>query len=161
MVIRKRVLYVRCFGRCRSLVATAVLGLVVVLSVAGFVIQGCGDSDSPADEGCTAEGKLEGVCGLEGKCVDCNVDSDCQGGVCTISGSCIAPSNCISNSDCPQGLECHDGICTTGCSEDSECGTGSVCNGGYCYNARCDKDGNCPTGRVPSTDSLECIYQGG
>ncbi len=146
-----------------KILCTSIAVSVLLVSSAG-----CGSGNSGLDGGLDGGedecpvGLMPGGCGLKGKCVECIVDADCNGGMCWYEGSCMAPSVCMTDLDCGSNsdLKCLDGLCTEPCSDDTECAETSRCNGRYCYQEWCQADGNCPDGWAPVEGSLRCSYQG-
>ncbi|MBN2493201.1 MAG: hypothetical protein JXR96_01315 [Deltaproteobacteria bacterium] len=110
---------------------------------------------------CDEEGLVLGGCGLSGQCVECLVDSQCEGGkICDLNGSCKSPE-CSIESDCQAGHDCVSGRCVAICELDLDCETGSVCDHGTgtCRQVRCDGHGPCDIwGWQPVADTLLCRH---
>lgn len=129
------------------------------------VASGCSQS-SPGDEGDCPEGLIPGACGLEGECLQCITDDDCEEHfVCSYWGSCsfYEDWSCESDDTCKrlldsQRAECLDEHCVIHCESMSECPYGMLCEHGECTSTRCQQDGTCPQGWKPKRRSLECLY---
>lgn len=107
-------------------------------------------------------GTLPGLCGLEGRCLECNTAADCgsdQG--CSLDGACYDVGSghgaiCTSDADCPEGQLCREGLCLVRCSSRADCRDNQDCAEGVCISRRCSAQGSCPEGWEPVPDSLAC-----
>ena len=107
-------------------------------------------------------GTLPGLCGLEGRCLECNTAADCgsdQG--CALDGECYDAGSghgaiCTSDADCPEGQLCREGLCLVRCSSRADCRDNQGCREGVCISRRCSAAGSCPQGWEPVPDSLAC-----
>ncbi len=104
-----------------------------------------------------------GLCGLSGRCVECNVDLDCQQGqICSLTGSCVA-QECFQDADCGLLSFCREHRCVSPCVTDDECGESGRCEGspGFCYPVRCNQFGFCSRwGWRATPGTLACHYEG-
>lgn len=101
-------------------------------------------------------GDREGVCGMEGRCVECITDEDCQlREVCSERGRC--EPLCGGDNPCGED-ECQmDGLCHPTCDLHMDCPPGMLCKDHrYCYRRRCTQEGHCPDGWEPIEGSLAC-----
>jgi Cys-rich repeat protein len=84
------------------------------------------------------EYKVPGECGLEGYCVSCVDDEDCEEDqYCNrLSQGCYYKhypySGCASDMDCPIGMVCRLGMCLIPCWSDMDCGYRKVCINEMC-----------------------------
>lgn len=87
-------------------------------------VQGCGNSQCPAGQECTAHEPF--ICGLS--CTsnsECsNVNEICDGGACRIG--------CTTSSQCKEREICRSGTCVGGCDDDKKCPDDQYCAGGFC-----------------------------
>ena len=113
-------------------------------------LQGC----SP----CSA-GTREGLCGLEGMCVQCVTDEECDAGkVCSLAGECATPDSCDTEDDCTAGWVCTETKCLKPCRVNADCREGALCDGDTCYTTRCSPEGTCPNGWLAVFGTLECLF---
>jgi len=110
------------------------------------------------DCGGSTQGKVMGVCGLEGTMIQCVEDEDCEiGTICSEHGECSSEGFCEENGDCREGMLCTDEKhCRSACGVLDDCPDGFVCNRTYCFNERCGKEGICPAGWKIIEGSLFC-----
>lgn len=101
-------------------------------------------------------GDREGVCGMEGRCVECIADADCrEREVCSERGRC--EPYCGSMKPCRDDEFCKDGLCHPRCNIHMDCPSGMMCRDNrYCYRRRCSEEGICPDGWEPLEGSLAC-----
>ncbi len=129
------------------------LVFLFIIILMGWQQLSCAGDDCPA-------GTMAGKCGLEGRCVECLLDSDCLiGQICGVRGSCAEHGLCGPESPCLPTETCaEDGRCKKSCSEPSQCVfPGSYCKDNrYCAAERCTKDTSCPEGWEEIEGSLEC-----
>ena len=139
----------------------------------------CEDFTGPVGTGST----IPGMCGMEGRCVGCNFDDDCEEYErCEVNGWCYPDyynANCHSDADCPAGYVCRMGMCLVPCWSDMDCWYGRVCVdemciyicdadidceygerciSGECRMERCQPEGVCPQDWEPVDGSLACRY---
>lgn len=108
---------------------------------------------------CPPEGLITAGCGLSGTCVECMVDEHCLDGICDLNGTCV-DFECSVDVPCQDaGTACVDGRCLKGCLQDSDCEAEELCLQGACHPARCDQYGRCPGfGWKGDPGTLGCIY---
>ena len=127
--------------------------LIIVILIGWQQLMCSSGNDCPA-------GMISGKCGLEGKCIECFLDSDCMTGqICDMSGSCVDHTPCGPENNCTHLETCaEDGRCRKSCNAPSHCDfPGSYCeNNRYCATERCTEDHSCPDGWEEIEDSLEC-----
>jgi len=115
-------------------------------------------------ESCTVFGFHEGACGMEGRCVDCVADADCEGELrCAEDGAVCSyiEDACDVNNDCKMLHEraiCDNSQCEIPCDSIVNCPYGWICENGYCRTRSCGQDGICPADWSPIEGSLGCWY---
>ena len=102
---------------------------------AGIVVAACGDdravdsiidqidgsSDGSANAGCEPACSANQQC-VDGICIGCGSDEDCEAGFVCEAGTCIVDDTCLVDQDCPDGQRCLDGACTqVECITDADC----------------------------------------
>ncbi|HOX42370.1 MAG TPA: hypothetical protein PK668_02170 [Myxococcota bacterium] len=145
----------------------SLLSLLPVLLL--LAASGCDREVATDPDGCPSSDRpLPGECGLQGTCVQCNDDYDCQAVgpnlVCAGAGTCVPHRHvCEMDYEClglQDGLKCVDFHCVTPCTFAGECRYGSECGPeGYCQTRYCQA-GACPEGWVPVEGSLACTRDG-
>jgi hypothetical protein len=112
----------------------------------------------PACSPCS-DGTREGLCGLEGICVQCVTDEECDSGkACSLAGECVTPDSCDIEEDCTDGWVCTERECLKPCQVNGDCPEGALCDGDFCYTTRCDPEGTCPNGWLAVFGTLECRF---
>jgi uncharacterized protein YkwD len=142
----------------------------------------CAMQDAEAGAACNEQAGT--LCDGSGACVECLVESDCNGEICqanqcvpatcgdglhnggessTDCGGACAPCDdgltCNGASDCVSGY-CDGGTCAP-CSNDGDCGGSGYCDGGTCASQKvagdlCDGANQCASGFCPVDDGLCC-----
>lgn len=134
-----------------------------VLALSLLVLPGCGRDWVPGPFAGVVEEELqclpgdrEGVGGMEGRCVECIADADCnKREVCSERGRCTA--SCIGTELCGEDECLRDGRCHPPCELHMDCPAGMLCmDHRYCYRRRCSQEGFCPDGWEPIEGSLAC-----
>jgi len=127
-----------------------------------LVLPGCGRDWLPGpfsgeveEESRCLPGDREGVGGMEGRCVECITDADCnKREVCSEHGRC-EPS-CFETDSCGEDEICR-GACHQLCDLHVDCPPGMLCQDHhYCYRGRVSDEGYCPGGWEPIEGSLAC-----
>jgi hypothetical protein len=118
-----------------------------------------------AEQGCSNNGEctsMQNPFCIEGKCVQCEDDTNCQGeGAKCSNGACVA--GCTVDENCPILHACQSGACVeVGCQSDRECvfltrDALAVCRDTKCQ-VPCDVDADCAGGS--STNSFQVCDQG-
>jgi peptidoglycan-associated lipoprotein len=118
------------------------------------------------DENCTTEGRSE-VC-IEGRCVECATDNQCQRGFRCQNNRCVPPTECDANRPCPGG-----GVCTPGgkcvqCMAETDCPQGQLCRNnacvakpaGYCTDSGdCGSGESCQNNRCVESEDSRCRFE--
>jgi peptidoglycan-associated lipoprotein len=99
----------------------ALLVMFAVTSLASLV--GC--PAKPKNGECKTSKDCEGqegfgkVC-VEGRCQECGVDTDCQGGFWCRGNKCVPKSECVKDADCGEGKRCENERCVAARDEEAE-----------------------------------------
>lgn len=107
---------------------------------------------------CSDQDLILGGCGLNGECVECFIDNQCDNGMCSSWGTCIS-SECDLDTDCNAGARCISSKCSPPCVSQHDCGDSSIYDSGYCRKVLCTSSAQCDTwGWRPILGSLDCKY---
>jgi hypothetical protein len=129
----------------------------------------CTNDRCVATMACTTDAQCFGQHCLNGSCVRCVQDSDCNMSQTCSNNTCVP--KCTTDSQCPIFSVCTNGACTVkGCESDRECILFESSEFAFCdtkampptCSARCDNDAECDTGNRPAQlcQNHQCVDTG-